>query len=90
MQPAATYYLGADEAERARLLAQCELHRREAARLLDRVGVAHGARVLDVVVARSGRSTFSAQGWARPAKSLASTTSRGCSRTPSRQSASAN
>ena len=48
MQPAATYYLGADEAERARLLAQCELHRREAAQLLDRVGVAHGARVLDV------------------------------------------
>ena len=28
MQSAATYCLGADEAERARLLAQCELHRR--------------------------------------------------------------
>lgn len=42
------YALGADESERARLLAQCELHRREAARLLDRVHIADGARVLDV------------------------------------------
>src|SRR6516165_7127193 len=48
VQSVATYYLGADEAERARLLAQCELHRREAAQLLDRVGVAYGTRVLDV------------------------------------------
>lgn len=48
MQSVATYYLGAGEAERARLLAQCELHRRQAAQLLDRVGVAYGTRVLDV------------------------------------------
>ena len=46
--PSATYSLGADEAERARLLAQCELHRREATQLLYRVGVARATRVLDV------------------------------------------
>lgn len=42
------YSLGADDAERARLLAQCALHRAEAELLVDRVGVAPGWRALDV------------------------------------------
>jgi ubiquinone/menaquinone biosynthesis C-methylase UbiE len=42
------YILGADESERARLLAQCEIHRAEATRLLDRLAIRPGARALDV------------------------------------------
>jgi hypothetical protein len=42
------YILGADENERARLLAQCEIHHAEAARLLDRLAIEPGARALDV------------------------------------------
>lgn len=42
------YSLGVDEAERARLLAQCAMHRAEAGQLLDRIGVGAGARVLDL------------------------------------------
>lgn len=42
------YSLGADEHERARLIAQCELHRREAELLLDRVGLAPGGHALDL------------------------------------------
>ena len=48
MQSVATYHLAAGKADRARLLVQSELHRREAAQLLDRVGVGYGTRVLDV------------------------------------------
>jgi SAM-dependent methyltransferase len=60
------YSLGVDEAERARLLAQGEIHRGEAAQLLDRIGVGPGTRavdvgcgplgVLDVLAERVGRS----------------------------------
>jgi SAM-dependent methyltransferase len=42
------YSLGADEAERSRLLAQCEIHRGEAEQLLDRIGVRPGWRTLDL------------------------------------------
>jgi SAM-dependent methyltransferase len=42
------YSLGVDEAERTRLLAQCELHRTDAELLLDRVGVHPGEHVLDL------------------------------------------
>ena len=42
------YSLGVDDAERARLLAQCALHAAEAALLLDRTGVGPGAHVLDL------------------------------------------
>jgi SAM-dependent methyltransferase len=44
----ADYSLGVDDAERARLLAQCALHRVEAESLLDRVGVRPGDRALDL------------------------------------------
>jgi SAM-dependent methyltransferase len=44
----ADYSLGVDEAERARLVAQCEIHRGEAARLIDRIGVGAGWRALDL------------------------------------------
>jgi SAM-dependent methyltransferase len=44
----ADYSLGVDDAERARLLAQCALHRTEAERLLDRVGLRPGDRALDL------------------------------------------
>jgi ubiquinone/menaquinone biosynthesis C-methylase UbiE len=42
------YALGSDQSERARLLAQCELHRNEATQLIDLVRVAPGDRALDV------------------------------------------
>jgi len=42
------YSLGVDDAERARLLAQCAIHRAEAALLLDRIGVRPGDRALDL------------------------------------------
>ena len=42
------YSLGVDDAERARLLAQCALHRAEAEMLLDRIGLHAGDRVLDL------------------------------------------
>ncbi|MGH8929416.1 MAG: methyltransferase domain-containing protein [Egibacteraceae bacterium] len=44
----AEYLLGASDAERARLIAQCEIHRAEAAWLLDRIGVNSGWHALDV------------------------------------------
>jgi SAM-dependent methyltransferase len=44
----ADYSLGTDDAERVRLLAQCELHREEAERFLHRIGVGPGWRVLDL------------------------------------------
>lgn len=42
------YSLGADDAERTRLLAQCALHRTEAEALLDRTGLGPGSRALDL------------------------------------------
>lgn len=42
------YSLGVDDAERARLLAQCAMHRAEAGLLLDRIGVRPGDRALDL------------------------------------------
>ncbi len=42
------YSLGVDDAERARLLAQCALHRAEAETLLDRIGLHAGDRVVDL------------------------------------------
>ena len=42
------YSLGVDDAERARLLAQCAMHRAEAELLLDRVGLRPGDRALDL------------------------------------------
>jgi SAM-dependent methyltransferase len=42
------YSLGVDDIERARLIAQCALHRSEAESLLDRVGVHPGEHVLDL------------------------------------------
>lgn len=42
------YILGADDSELARLLAQAELHRAEAAALLDRMSIGAGGRALDV------------------------------------------
>jgi SAM-dependent methyltransferase len=45
---AQAYILGADENERARLVAQSEIHRAEAQRLLDRVQLRPGGRALDV------------------------------------------
>lgn len=42
------YSLGADEAERRRLIAQCERFRPEAERLFDRIGVGPGWRALDM------------------------------------------
>jgi SAM-dependent methyltransferase len=44
----ADYSLGVDDAERARLLAQCALHRTEAEQLIDRIGVRPGDDVLDL------------------------------------------
>jgi SAM-dependent methyltransferase len=44
----ADYSLGVDDAERARLLAQCAMHRAEAELLLDRVGLRPGGEALDV------------------------------------------
>ena len=44
----ADYSLGVDDAERARLLAQCATHRAEAGLLLDRIGVRPGDRALDL------------------------------------------
>jgi SAM-dependent methyltransferase len=44
----ADYSLGVDDAERARLLAQCALHRAEAEMLIDRIGLHPGDRVLDL------------------------------------------
>jgi ubiquinone/menaquinone biosynthesis C-methylase UbiE len=42
------YVLGADESERARLLEQCEIHRAQAERLFERLGIAPGARAVDL------------------------------------------
>jgi ubiquinone/menaquinone biosynthesis C-methylase UbiE len=42
------YALGASEAEQARLLAQGEMHRREADLLIDRIGVGPGWRTIDI------------------------------------------
>jgi SAM-dependent methyltransferase len=42
------YSLGVDDAERRRLLAQCDRHRGEAEHLLDRIGVGPGWRTLDM------------------------------------------
>jgi ubiquinone/menaquinone biosynthesis C-methylase UbiE len=42
------YVLGADDSEQARLLAQCDIHRPEAERLLERLGISSGQRVIDV------------------------------------------
>ena len=42
------YSLGVDDAERARLLAQCAMHRAEAELLLDRVGLRPGYGALDL------------------------------------------
>lgn len=47
-QGAHEYILGADESERARLLAQAELHRPEAERLLDKLQLGPGSRALEV------------------------------------------
>jgi SAM-dependent methyltransferase len=44
----ADYSLGVDDAERARLLAQCATHRAEAGLLLDRIGIRPGDRALDL------------------------------------------
>jgi SAM-dependent methyltransferase len=44
----ADYSLGVDDAERTRLLAQCAMHRAEAALLLDRIGLRPGDRALDL------------------------------------------
>ena len=44
----ADYSLGVDDAERARLLAQCAMHRAEADLLLDRIGLRPGERALDL------------------------------------------
>lgn len=44
----ADYSLGVDAAEEDRLLAQCAMHRDEAALLLDRIGVAPGSHALDL------------------------------------------
>ncbi|MDQ3150688.1 MAG: methyltransferase domain-containing protein [Actinomycetota bacterium] len=44
----AEYVLGAGEVERARLIAQCEIHRSEAERLVDRIGVGTGWRAIDI------------------------------------------
>lgn len=41
------YVLGADEDERVRLLAQCEIHRSQAEQLFERLGIVPGARALD-------------------------------------------
>ncbi|MGH3872079.1 MAG: methyltransferase domain-containing protein [Pseudonocardiaceae bacterium] len=42
------YILGADDSEYARLLTQCEIHRPESERLLERLGISSGQRALDV------------------------------------------
>jgi SAM-dependent methyltransferase len=42
------YSLGADDSERARLLAQCAMHRGEAESLLDRIGLGAGGHALDL------------------------------------------
>ena len=42
------YILGADESERSRLLMQSEIHRAQAERLLERIGVRRGGRVIDI------------------------------------------
>ena len=42
------YGLGVSEAERARLLVQCEIHRAEAESLIDRIGVGPGCRAIDI------------------------------------------
>jgi len=42
------YGLGVSDAERARLLYQCEIHRAEAERLIDRIGVGPGWRAIDI------------------------------------------
>lgn len=42
------YSLGTDEAERARLIAQCEIHRLDAERVIDGIGVGPGWRTVDV------------------------------------------
>ena len=46
--PPFDYSLGVNEAERSRLLAQCEIHRHEAEQLMERIGVGPGWDVLDV------------------------------------------
>lgn len=42
------YILGADESERLRLLAQCDIHRREAELLLEHINVPLGGRAIDI------------------------------------------
>jgi ubiquinone/menaquinone biosynthesis C-methylase UbiE len=42
------YILGADESERSRLLMQSEIHRAQSERLLERLGVRSGGRVIDI------------------------------------------
>ena len=42
------YILGADESERSRLLLQSEIHRAQAERLLERLDVGSGGRVIDI------------------------------------------
>jgi SAM-dependent methyltransferase len=48
MMQTAEYLLGTSEAERARLLTQCEIYRPAAEQLLDRIGVRLGWRAIDI------------------------------------------
>lgn len=48
MSEEAEYLLGVSEAERERLIAQCEIHGAEAADLLDRIGVEPGWHAIDM------------------------------------------
>ncbi|MGH8900451.1 MAG: methyltransferase domain-containing protein [Egibacteraceae bacterium] len=48
MAQTAEYLLGTSDAERARLIAQCELHRPEAEQLFDRIGIEPGWRAIDI------------------------------------------
>ncbi|MGH8884784.1 MAG: methyltransferase domain-containing protein [Egibacteraceae bacterium] len=48
MTQTASYLLGASDAERTRLLEQCEIHRPEAEQLLDRISVKPGWRAIDI------------------------------------------
>jgi ubiquinone/menaquinone biosynthesis C-methylase UbiE len=46
-RPAQSYFLGADDSERARLLAQGEIHRAETEALFDRLEIPAGGRAID-------------------------------------------
>ena len=68
------YSLGADDAERTRLLAQCAMHRAEAVALLDGIGLGAGGQALRTwAAARWVCSTCSPTGSGRPGGWWAST-----------------